>query len=182
MTDPRIPQDLVDNIRENRTRLRWIGVGLLVAGTLAILFPLVASISAKALFGWFLLIVGAAVLWHAFQSRSWKGALLSGGIGVLQLALGVYLAFFPLTGLVGLTALVGILFALQGVAELAIAFGHREGAQGWGWMAFSGAASLALGLLLVLGLPGTALWALGLMLGINFLSSGIGLLALVARV
>ena len=127
--------------------------------------------------GWFLLIAGAITLWHAFQARGWGDALLSALIGVLQLAAGVYLAFFPLTGLVGLTLLLGALFASQGVIEGLMSLRSRPHS-GWGWMAASGAASLALGFLLILGLPGTALWALGLMLGINFLTSGLMFLAL----
>lgn len=169
--------EVLASIREHRTRFRWLGIALIAAGALAILFPLVASIAAKVMIGWFLLIAGAVTLWHAFQARSWGDALLSAAIGVLQLAAGVYLAFFPLTGLVGLTILMGALFVAQGVIEGLMAL-RRRPASGWGWMAASGAASLALGLLLILGLPGTALWALGLMLGINFLTSGLMFLAL----
>jgi uncharacterized membrane protein HdeD (DUF308 family) len=174
---PTPPDEVLASIREHRTRFRWLGLALIAAGALAILFPLVASIAAKVMIGWFLLVAGAVTLWHAFQARSWGDALLSAAIGVLHLAVGVYLAFFPLTGLVGLTILMGALFGAQGIIEALMA-SRRRPAAGWGWMAVSGAASLALGLLLILGLPGTALWALGLMLGINFLTSGIMFIAL----
>ena len=124
--DPQNPQDLVEAaIRENRDRFQRLGWILVVIGALAILFPLVSSIAAKALVGWLLLMSGAAMLYHAFEARTWGSALQSGAIGLVNLALGVYLAFFPLTGLVGLTLLLGLVFLLQGGFEGGMALRHR---------------------------------------------------------
>ena len=172
-----IDDDLLAAIRTHRNRFTWLGISLIVVGLAAILFPLIFSIVAKVLVGWVLLVGGAAMLWHAFQARDWASALQSGAIGVLYLAMGVYLAFFPLTGLIGLTALLGVIFLLQGGVEAAMALRHRP-RRGWGWLALSGAASVLLGVLLIAGLPQTALWALGLMLGINLVSSGVSFVAL----
>ncbi len=168
---------LNDIIRAHSRRFTILGIILICLGFLAILFPLIASIAAKTMVGWLFLLTGAAVLYNAFQARDWSSALWSGAIGVLHLAVGVYLAFFPLTGLVGLTLLVGLLFLVQGGFEAAIAINHRP-RRGWVWLAISGAASFILGLLLIAGLPGTALWALGLLLGLNFVSSGVSFIAL----
>ena len=176
MPDP-LPPGVMDAVRAHRGRFRTIGIVMIVIGVLAILFPLVFSVVAKVALGWVFLITGAVLLWHAVQSRGWRSGLLAGLIAVLHLALGVYLAFFALTGLVGLTFLLGVIFGLQGAAELGIAFQHRP-ERGWGWLVVNGIVTLALGLLLVLGLPGTALWAIGVMLGVNFLSTGIAMLAL----
>lgn len=179
---PELPSDLRKAIRENASRFRWLGIVLMVLGGLAILFPLFASIAIKVMLGWFFLLTGAAVLWHAFQARSWSPALLSGLIGVLHLALGVYLAFFPLTGLLGLTVLLSVVLLLQGAIELSLSWQHRPGhgmdGPGWAWMGVSGAISILLGVLIMAGLPGTALWALGLLVGINFLSSGLSFVML----
>ncbi|WP_238365233.1 HdeD family acid-resistance protein [Mesobacterium pallidum] len=190
--DPHIPTDpeglstlesrLQQAIRDNAGRFRWLGIALVVVGVLAILFPLVASVAAKLMIGWVFLVAGALVLWHAFQARDWQPAILSGLIGVLHLAVGVYLAFFPLTGLIGLTVLVALVFALQGAGEIALGWQHRPGhgneGPGWVWMGLSGAVSLVLAAMLLAGLPGTALWAIGLLLGINLLTSGVSFLAL----
>lgn len=176
-----IPDSVLDSIRAHRQRFTWLGVALVVLGILAILFPLVASIAAKVLVGWFFLMVGAATLYHAFQTRGWQSTLWSALIGVLNLAVGVYLAFFPLTGLIGLTFLAGIMFLVQGALEETIAFQHRP-RTGWLWLAFSGLASLILGVLLIAGLPGTALWAIGMLVGLNALSSGVSFIALARSV
>jgi uncharacterized membrane protein HdeD (DUF308 family) len=179
MTDPlnQVPDDLVAQLRENRGRVFWLGVILCVIGALMIVFPVAGSIVTKVMIGWAVLVAGAAMLWQAFHARRWNAAIGAGVVALLHLALGVYLAFFPLTGLVGLTVLLAVLFAVQGVIELRMGATHRA-ARGWVWMLLSGGASLGLALLLVLGLPGTAMWALGLLMGLNFLTSGIGFAAL----
>jgi uncharacterized membrane protein HdeD (DUF308 family) len=180
-----LPDSLRSALRANADRFRWLGFALTILGLLAILFPLVASVAAKVMIGWFFLLTGGVVLWHAFQARDWRPGLLSGLIGFVHLAMGVYLAFFPLTGLVGLTVLLAIVFLVQGGIEIAMAWQHRPGhgleGPAWIWIGLSGAVSALLGLFLIAGLPGTALWALGMILGINFLSSGISFLVLSSR-
>ena len=96
---------------------------------------------------------------------------------MLHLVAGVYLAFFPLTGLIGLTVLLAVLFLMQAGFEGVMAWQHRP-RRGWGWMMASAVASGLVGLLIVLGLPGTALWAIGLLVGINFLTTGIAFVGL----
>ncbi|EPX82033.1 hypothetical protein Salmuc_02398 [Salipiger mucosus DSM 16094] len=177
-----MPSDLQRAIKQNAKTFQWMGVALIVIGLLAIVFPLFASIAIKVLLGWLFLVSGAVLLWYAFQARSWTPAVLTGLIGVLYLAGGVYLSFFPTTGLVGLTVLMAIVFVAQGIFELAMSWQHRPGhgnaGPGWAWAGLSGVVSLVLGVLLLAGLPGTALWALGLFLGINLLTSGISFVAL----
>ena len=90
---------------------------------------------------------------------------------------GGWLAFFPLTGIIGLTLLLALTFIAEGVLELVFAFKSREN-RGWLWFAFSGAIAIAAGVLIAAGLPSTAVWAIGLLVGINILSSGISFLLL----
>ncbi|MCO4846685.1 MAG: HdeD family acid-resistance protein [Yoonia sp.] len=177
MSDPTPNTDIMNAVREHRGKFRNLGYVLIALGVLAILFPLVFSIAAKALLGWVFLLTGAALLYHAFQAKGWQSGIWSGLIAILHIALGVYLGFFALTGLVGLTALMGVIFLIQGGFEAVMAAQHRP-RKGWGWLAFNGAATLVLGVLLIAGLPGTALWAVGLFLGLNFLTSGIAFVAL----
>ena len=180
MSDPKTNiqrQDLLEVVRANRSRFRWIGIAMIVIGILAILFPLVFSIAAKVALGWFFLITGAVMLWHAFQAKDWSPAIWSGATALLHLALGVYLAFFALTGLVGLTLLLGVVFLAQGAFEALMAYRHRP-EQGWGWLMVNGIVTGTLGILLILGLPGTALWAIGLLMGLNFLMTGIAFVSL----
>lgn len=174
---PTPPPEVMDAIRDSKVWFIGLGVALIVAGVAALLFPLLASIAAKVMIGWLMLIAGAFTLWHAFQTRTWSSTLWNALIGLLSLAAGVYLAFFPLTGLIGLTLILGATFAVQGVFEVLMSLQNRE-RTGWVWILLSGALSVLLGVILLFGLPGTAAWALGLMVGIHFITSGASLIAL----
>lgn len=178
MTEANTTEDLLDAVRANPQRFKTVGWVLLGMGVLSILFPLASSVAYKAMLGWLILISGAVVLYHAFQSKDWQSALLSGLVGVIQIAGGVYLGFFPFTGLVGLTVFLAIMFLMQGGMELGIALQHRD-REGWIWLLLSAAASGLVGIMLLTGLPGTALWAIGLLVGINLLTSGFAFHALV---
>ncbi|WP_394178089.1 HdeD family acid-resistance protein [Yoonia maritima] len=175
------PPEVLEAVRKFRGQFRTTGIVLIVLGLLAVIFPLFFSIAAKVLLGWVFLLTGAALLYHAFQAKRWESAVWSGLIAVLHLALGVYLALFALNGLIGLTFVLGVVFLVQGAVEGVIALQHRQKA-GWGWLAMNGAVTLLLGFLLIAGLPGTALWAIGLLLGINFLTTGIAFVALASSV
>ncbi|MFQ6548747.1 HdeD family acid-resistance protein [Aestuariibius sp. 2305UL40-4] len=177
-TDPdKLRAEFAERIRENSKRFTIFGIVLIVIGTLAILFPFLGSIFVKVTVGWFLLLSGAITLYAAFQTKTWNSAILNGLIGLLHLVAGAWLAFSPTGGLIALTFLLGIVFGLQGGVETAMALQNR-GHKGWGWLLASGIASLVLGLLLILGLPGTAVWALGIFAGINFVTTGIAFVAL----
>jgi uncharacterized membrane protein HdeD (DUF308 family) len=121
--------------------------------------------------GWLFLIGGVLLVIHAFSAQGWRGFLWSLLIGILYLVAGGYLAFFPLTGLLTLALLLVILFAAEGIFEIIMAFRVRPH-EGWGFLLLSGIAALAVAVLIALDLPGSATWALGLLVGINLLFSG----------
>ena len=148
-----------------------LGIVLIVVGMAAIVFPLVSTIAAKIMLGWLFLIGGVFMVLHAFSSQGWQGFIWSLLIGVLYLIAGGYLAFFPLTGLLTLAILLAALFLAEGVAEIIMAFKVRPH-EGWGFLLLSGIAALAVGVMIALDLPGSATWALGLLVGINLLFSG----------
>ncbi|PYE81232.1 HdeD family acid-resistance protein [Pseudoroseicyclus aestuarii] len=167
---------VLERMRDREGRLTLLGVVLLSLGFLAILFPLVATIAIKAMIGWFLLVAGAMTLWTAFQARDWSSALWAGVSAILQVVAGVYLAFFPLAGLLALTLLMGALILLQGALELVMGLRHRPG-RSWPWLIFSGLCALVIGAMVLLGLPDSALYTLGLLFGINLISSGAAFIA-----
>ena len=140
-------------------------------GIAAICFPLVSTIAAKIFLGWLFLIGGVFLIIHAFSAQGWGGFLWSLLIGVLYLIAGGYLAFFPLTGLLTLAILLAILFVAEGIMEIIMAF-RVHPSDGRVWLLLSGIAALVVGVLIFLGLPSSAGWALGLLVGINLLFSG----------
>ena len=148
-----------------------LGIVLILVGIAAICFPFVSTVAAKIFLGWLFLIGGVMMIIHAFSAQGWGGFLWSLLIGVLYLVAGGYLAFFPLTGLLTLAIFLAILFVAEGIMEMIMAF-RVQPSEGWGWLLLSGIAALAVGVLIALGLPSSATWALGLLVGINLLFSG----------
>ncbi|CFX01891.1 Hded protein [Candidatus Filomicrobium marinum] len=154
-----------------------LGIISLIAGILAIAFPLIASIAVKILIGWLLILIGISQILQAFQTQRWRGAIVDFLLGALLFAAGCVLAFLPLTGLITLTLFLAIVFIVQGIFQIAISLQLRP-IDGWGWLMFGGIIALGVGVLLALELPSSASWALGLLAGVNMIASGISYIAL----
>ena len=173
-----------DDVRETgyhlggALRRHWVlflieGIVLVILGILALLAPVIASVAATVLFGWLLLLSGVIGLVTTFRARNAPGfwwSLLSALIGIVA---GVLLLGWPLLGTLSLTAVLIAFLLAEGVVSILYALEHRNALSGrWGWMLASGIIDVGLGVLLAIGLPGTAMWALGLLLGINLIFGG----------
>jgi uncharacterized membrane protein HdeD (DUF308 family) len=164
-------------IAEHKTWFTVLGVILILLGMAAVAFPFVTTIAAKIFLGWLFLIGGVVTIIHAFSTRGWSEFFLDLLIGILYLVAGGWLAFFPLTGIFTLTVLLALMFIVQGVIEAGIAFRIRPH-DGWIWMLFAGIVAVAVGVLLLAQLPSSAAWAIGLLVGINLIMSGVAYLVL----
>jgi len=168
-----------------RRESRWVlGVGLLLAalGLLAVIAAFAATVTSVVLLGVLLLLAGAAQLAHAFADRpldfGWRALA-----GALYAGAGILLVVDPVSGAIGLTLLIGLLFLMAGVLRLTLAgLAHRVGAP-TGWYVLAGGLDLLLALLILAGWPGTGTWVIGLFLGVELLFVGISLTVatLVAR-
>ena len=165
------PASVIAAISENRNWFMVLGVFLVILGFVAILFPFATTIAAKIVLGWLFLISGAGQIWHAFSTQKWSEFALNLLVGILYLAAGAWLAFLPLTGILTLTILLSALFIVEGVLESMMAF-RMKPHEGWGWMLFAGLCALAVGILIMAKLPSSAVWAIGLLVGINMISTG----------
>ena len=159
-------------------RRHWVlflceGILLVVLGILALLAPVVASVAATVFFGWILFLSGLLGLISTIRARRAPGVGWSLVSALIGMAAGVLLLGWPVLGALSLTAvLIAFLFA-EGIVSIMYALEHRNALSGrWGWMLASGIIDVTLAVLLFLGLPGTALWALGLILGINLIFGG----------
>jgi len=158
-------------IAENRTWFMVLGLALIVLGAIAIGFPLVTTIAAKVFLGWLFLVGGIVQIFHAFSTQKWSEFFLNLLIGAVYLLAGAWLAFLPLAGLLTLTAFLAAMFILQGALEASMAFRLRP-REGWIWMLLAGIIGIAVGVLIIAELPSSATWAIGLLVGINMISSG----------
>jgi uncharacterized membrane protein HdeD (DUF308 family) len=160
------------------------GIMLVILGAAAIILPTVATLAFTLVIGWLFLIAGGVGLVTTFWMRNAPGfwwALVS---AVISIAAGIVLIRWPINGTVSLTLLLIAFFVVEGIATLMYAFDHRAQLSGrWGWMLASGIVDLILAGIIFAGLPGTAEWALGLLVGINMLFGGTAMIgmALAAR-
>jgi uncharacterized membrane protein HdeD (DUF308 family) len=155
------------------------GIGLTLLGALAILLPAVASLAATVFFGWILLLSGAMGLIATIRARHAPGfawSLLSALIGLVA---GGLLLAQPVQGILSLTVVLIAFLVAEGVVSIFYATEHRKSlSAGWGWMLASGLLDLVLAVILLAGLPGTAVWALGVLLGVNLIFGGTALISM----
>jgi uncharacterized membrane protein HdeD (DUF308 family) len=157
----------------------FLGLGLLLAlaGAAAIAFPFFSTVAAKVALGWLLLFTGIVNVVHAFATWGWRAFGHNLLVGLLFVAAGAYLAFFPLTGIITLTILLAALFIAEGYLELMMALRLQPDA-GWFWVLLSGILAIGAGIMIGLGLPDSSTWVLGLLTGINLLASGLSFIFL----
>jgi uncharacterized membrane protein HdeD (DUF308 family) len=160
------------------------GIVLVVLGAVAIILPVIATLAFTLLIGWLFLLSGAVGLVTTFWMRNAPGFWWSLISAVVGIAAGIVLIRWPISGTVSLTLVLIAFFIIEGIVTLMYAFEHRAQLSGrWGWMLASGIVDLILAGIIFAGLPETATWALGLLVGINLLFGGIAMIgmALAAR-
>ncbi|WP_437611301.1 DUF308 domain-containing protein [Sorangium sp. So ce834] len=160
-----------DTVRENRGWFLAIGVASMVLGVLAFLLPFVASRVTAIALGWLIVLAGVAEGSHAIQSRGWAGAAWELVSALVQVAFGLLLVVFPMTGKLALMVLASAYFVAEGALKLIRAYQHR-GLRGSGWLVFDGILALGLGMLIITGGVTTAARVLGLLVGISLLTGG----------
>jgi uncharacterized membrane protein HdeD (DUF308 family) len=155
------------------------GIVLVVLGLLAIVLPPIATLAVEILFGWLFLLSGVVGLVTTFWMRQAPGfwwALLS---AVLGIAAGIVLLARPVSGVLTLTLILIVFFTIEGVASIMYALEHKRELSGrWGWMLASGIVDLIVAAVIFIGLPGTAAWAIGILVGINMVFGGSALIAM----
>jgi uncharacterized membrane protein HdeD (DUF308 family) len=149
------------------------GAVMVILGVLAICAPVAASIAVAIYVGWLLLISGVIGLIAIVSTHHVHAFLWSLVTAALSVAIGVLLVLMPVQGAISLTIVLTAFFIAEGVFQTSVAIASRQVLAGtWVWMLLSGLADLVLAAIIIEGWPGTAIWALGLLVGVNLLTSG----------
>jgi uncharacterized membrane protein HdeD (DUF308 family) len=153
-----------------------LGIVLIVLGTIAIGSSFLMTIASVFFFGWILLIAGVMEVVHAFWHKRWAGFFLDLLTGILYVVAGWMMITNPRESALLLTLLIAMFLVFQGVfrivAALAVRYPH------WGWVLLDGVVSLLLGVLIWRRWPVSALWVIGLFVGIEILLNGWSLVML----
>ena len=175
----RLQGALVQSVRDHWVLFLVEGLVLVVLGLAAIVVPAIATLAVAIFVGWLFLIAGIVGLITTFMMRNAPGFWWSLLSALLSIAAGVVLVGWPVSGAVSLTLVLIILFILEGVATIMFAIDHRRQLSGrWGFMLASGIVDLLLAAIILAGLPETAAWAIGLLVGINLIFGGSAMLAM----
>lgn len=154
------------------------GVVLLACGIVAIVLPVAATIAVDVFVGWLFLFSGIAGLVALLASRNIPAFFWTLLTAALSITVGILLVWKPAQGAVSLTLVLTAFLVVEGVLQSVSSVAYREAiGRSWGWMLTSGIADLALAAIIILGWPLTAAWSLGLLVGINLISSGWAILA-----
>jgi uncharacterized membrane protein HdeD (DUF308 family) len=160
------------------------GILLAVLGLAAMIVPPLASLAVTIFLGWMFLIAGIAGLFVTYWARQMPGFWWSLFSAALAVVAGLVLLARPAQGVLTLTIVVGAYFLIEGVSTIMYALEHRrELSERWSWLLVSGLMDILISFLIIAGLPGSAEWAIGLLVGINLVLGGASLvgMALAAR-
>jgi uncharacterized membrane protein HdeD (DUF308 family) len=160
------------------------GIILAILGVAAIVVPPIATLAFELVIGWLFLISGIVGLITTFWMRNAPGFWWSLLSAVVAIAAGLVLLRWPISGTLSLTFVLIAFFVMEGIITIMYAIDHRNQLTGrWGWMLASGVVDLILAGIIFAGLPGSATWALGLLVGINMVFGGTAMIgmALAAR-
>lgn len=162
-----------------RKSIGWVitlSIALMILGVVAILVPGIASAFFTAMMGWIALISGVVMIVESFQSKPVRGFWLNLIVGISYVIAGLYILFNGGAALLALTFAFGILFIVEGCFTIVMAFTNRAGNRMSWLVALNGIVTLILGIMVLNRFPFSAIWLIGLYVGISLLMSGISLL------
>jgi uncharacterized membrane protein HdeD (DUF308 family) len=158
---------------------RWacilLGIIMILAGFLVLGDVVFFTVISALFIGWMAIAAGTFEVIHSFWSKGWGGFVWQLLLGLLYVAFGVAVVSQPLTSAFILTYFLGLVLLISGVIRILMGIGRRQRS---GWiMVVSGVFGIIAGLIILTGFPASGLWVLGLLLGIDLISHGVGWLS-----
>ena len=159
-------------VRQASTRSILWGVALIVLGMVAVASPFLAAVVVNTVIAWLIVVAGVVHLmlaFHAFRAGSMLWRLL---VGLAYVFFGGYLIVHPGLGVASLTLLLASLFLVEGVLEVVLYFQMRS-MQGSSWLLVDGIITLLLGGMIYAQWPSSSAWAIGTLVGVSMIVSGV---------
>ncbi len=164
-------------LRENRKWFVFQGIVMLILGCLAVAEPVIASVAVDIYIGWLFMfsgVLGLVAMFSASDASAFLWMLLT---AALSLAVGIMLIWKPAEGTVSLTLVLTAFFIAEGAFQIAASLSYRDiMPDSWGWLLASGISDLVLAGLIIYFWPESASWTLGLVVGINLITTGLAIL------
>jgi uncharacterized membrane protein HdeD (DUF308 family) len=170
---------LMENTSHQSSRIWYILGGILsiFVGFYAMGRPGLATVAVTQVVGIIALASGLVLFFAAVFGKARQHRLFDFFSAILRIVVGLLLVANVLKGVLILTLVLGSVFIIEGVYGLVLGLKLRGKNPAWGWVVFNGLAALVLGIMLIAQFPGSALWAIGLLFGINCIFTGATLIA-----
>ncbi|WP_408959381.1 HdeD family acid-resistance protein [Natrinema sp. 74] len=165
-----------DSLKNEWRTLAIAGVLVGLIGILAVAFPFVTGLSVSLAIGALLVVGGIVHGVHAFTARGWRGSLWQLALAVVSVVAGIAVLAAPAVALLTLTIALVAYLLVDGIAELVLAT-RMPSSRSRTAVAVSGVVGLVLAALLWVGFPATAAWAIGLLVGVNLLVTGLSMVS-----
>jgi len=154
----------------------FLSIILIILGVLALLAPMYASAFFVAMMGWFALISGVVMVVQSFMSKPVRGFWLNLIVVLLYIISGIYILLNLAAAVAILTLTFGVLFVTEGIFGIIMGITQKAGLRLSWLVVLNGIVTLILGILVLNSWPSSALWLIGLYVGISVLFNGIALL------
>jgi uncharacterized membrane protein HdeD (DUF308 family) len=165
-------QSSVEIARHSSTWSIVWGVLLIVFGMLAIAAPFLAAVAVNGIIAWLIVFSGVVHIVLAFHSHGAGSVIWKLLVGLAYICFGAYLIMHPLIGVATLTLLLASLFLIEGILNIILFFKMRS-LRGSSWMLVDGIITLLLGLMIYVQWPSSSAWAIGILVGVSMIMSGI---------
>jgi uncharacterized membrane protein HdeD (DUF308 family) len=174
------PPDVIRGLIADAVAAHWKrfliqGLILELLGLMAFAMPYFGTLAFDIFLGWLLMIGGGVRVVPLIRAKHLPGYWWSLGAALLAIVAGVLLVVRPLQGMISLTLLLMLLFLIEGVSAIVSALDFRHHVRRWGWLLVRGVIDLVLVFLIWRGWPASALWAIGLLVGVNLFLMGLTL-------
>jgi len=147
---------------------------MIVAGVLALVYPVVSSFAVVSLLGWILIATGIVQGISLIDARHVPHFWLQLVSVVLSVIVGLLLIRHRGAGLLALTLLLLVYFMVEGISKVIFSLTIRP-FPSWGWVLASGIVTILVAFYLWVSLPVTAVWLLGVLLGVQLICEGLAL-------
>jgi len=162
----------VEMVRHASTLSILWGVLLIVFGMVAVGMPFLAAAAVNALVAWLIVLAGVVHLMLAFRVHGAGSMIWKLLVGIAYLCFGAYLILHPVIGVASLTLVLASLFLLEGILNIVLYVKMRP-IHGSSWMLVDGIITLLLGLMIYMQWPSSSAWAIGTLVGISLIFSGV---------
>jgi uncharacterized membrane protein HdeD (DUF308 family) len=165
-------QNSSDLVRRASTLTILWGVSLICLGMFAVAAPLIAAVAVNALIAWLIVLAGVVHLVVAFHSREAGSVIWRLLVGLAYICFGGYLIARPALGVVSLTLLLASLFLVEGIFNIVLFFRAPTTLRS-SWFLVDGIVTLLLGLMIYMQWPSSSAWAIGTLVGVSLIFSGV---------